>query len=157
MRKQVKTDKGRDVTTHQRTPVSPYQRMFLLTNVSKQIANIYLDQFDKYVKQYIGQFDKGKGRQQNPPYTHIRGKIVRLNKKIKAEKDESARSQMIKTVKVLKQERNKYPSEVKMDPRFKRMKYARYADDCAPRTTPIVGVDAMMMMEEVPPNLVYRN
>ena len=32
-----------------------------------------------------------------------------------------------------------------------------YADDGAPRTTPIVGVDAMMMMEEGPPNSVYRN
>jgi group II intron reverse transcriptase/maturase len=35
--------------------------------------------------------------------------------------------------------------------------YVRYADDGAPRTTPIVGVDAMMMMEEGPPNSVYRN
>jgi RNA-directed DNA polymerase len=33
----------------------------------------------------------------------------------------------------------------------------RYADDCAPRTTPNVGVDTMMMMEEGPPNSVYRN
>ena len=29
--------------------------------------------------------------------------------------------------------------------------FVRYADDCAPRTTPMVGVDAMMMMEEGPP------
>ena len=44
-------------------------------------------------------------------------------------------------------------------PRWKNKKvnFIRYADDCAPRTTPIVGVDAMMMMEEGPPNSVYRN
>jgi len=97
--------------------------------ISPILANIYLDQFDKYIKQYIGQFDKGKRRKQNPPYTHLRGKIVRLNQKIRAEEDESARSQMIKTVKALKLERNQYPSEVPMDDRVRRMKYVRYADD----------------------------
>lgn len=97
--------------------------------ISPILANIYLDQFDKYIKQYIGLFDKGKRRQQNPPYTHLRGKIVRLNKKIKAEKDEDVRSQLIKTVKALKLERNQYPSEVPMDSRVRRMKYVRYADD----------------------------
>jgi len=33
----------------------------------------------------------------------------------------------------------------------------RYADDCAPRTAPVLRVDAMMMMEEGPPNSVCRN
>jgi len=33
----------------------------------------------------------------------------------------------------------------------------RYADDCAPRATPRLGVDAMMMMEEGPPISVCRN
>lgn len=97
--------------------------------ISPILANIYLDQFDKYVKQYIGQFDKGKRRQQNPPYVQIRGKIFRLNKKIKVETDESERQQMIETVKALIQERNRYPADVKMDDTVKRMKYQRYADD----------------------------
>ena len=35
--------------------------------------------------------------------------------------------------------------------------FCRYADDCAPRTAPVLGVDAMMMMEEGPPNSVCRN
>lgn len=39
----------------------------------------------------------------------------------------------------------------------KKYGFVRYADDCAPRTTPMVGVDAMMMMEEGPPNSVCRN
>ncbi len=33
----------------------------------------------------------------------------------------------------------------------------RYADDCAPRTTPVAGADAMMMMEAGPPDSVCRN
>ena len=37
------------------------------------------------------------------------------------------------------------------------LRFVRYADDCAPRTAPVVGVDAMMMMEEGPPNSVCRN
>jgi hypothetical protein len=36
-------------------------------------------------------------------------------------------------------------------------KFVRYADDCAPRTTPIMGADAMMMMEVGPPDSVCRN
>ena len=35
--------------------------------------------------------------------------------------------------------------------------YVRYADDGAPRATSMVEVDAMMMMEEGPPNSVCRN
>ena len=35
--------------------------------------------------------------------------------------------------------------------------FCRYADDCAPRTTPIMGADAMMMMGVGPPNSVCRN
>ena len=37
------------------------------------------------------------------------------------------------------------------------LRYVRYADDSAPKTTPNVGVDAMMMMEAGPPDSVYRN
>jgi len=36
-------------------------------------------------------------------------------------------------------------------------RFARYADDSAPRTTPVLGADAMMMMEEGPPKSVCRN
>jgi len=36
-------------------------------------------------------------------------------------------------------------------------RFARYADDSAPRATPRLGVDAMMMMEEGPPISVCRN
>ena len=36
-------------------------------------------------------------------------------------------------------------------------RFVRYADDSAPRTTPKVGADAMMMMEVGPPDSVCRN
>lgn len=36
-------------------------------------------------------------------------------------------------------------------------RFARYADDSAPRTAPVLEADAMMMMEEGPPNSVCRN
>ena len=36
-------------------------------------------------------------------------------------------------------------------------RFVRYADDSAPRATSMVEVDAMMMMEEGPPNSVCRN
>ncbi len=37
------------------------------------------------------------------------------------------------------------------------IRIVRYADDCAPRTTPVAGADAMMMMEAGPPDSVCRN
>ena len=37
------------------------------------------------------------------------------------------------------------------------IRIVRYADDSAPRTAPVLEADAMMMMEEGPPNSVCRN
>lgn len=34
--------------------------------ISPILANIYLDQFDRYMREYISQFDKGKERKDNP-------------------------------------------------------------------------------------------
>jgi len=47
--------------------------------------------------------------------------------------------------------------ELDMEMERRKLRFVRYADDCAPRTAPVLGVDAMMMMEEGPPNSVCRN
>lgn len=97
--------------------------------ISPILANIYLDKFDKYIKEYISQFDKGIRTRATRPWALNEQRRYRLAKKLKDVKDEAVRTQMIKDVKALRQERNKYPAYDKMDSSFKRLKYVRYADD----------------------------
>lgn len=97
--------------------------------ISPILANIYLDQFDKYIKEYISQFDKGERKRKTRGYGLFEQRRARLAKKLLEEKDENVRRQMIEKLKELKQERSKYPAYNKMDDTYKRMKYMRYADD----------------------------
>lgn len=97
--------------------------------ISPILANIYLDKFDKYIKEYISQFDTGKRTTATRQYRLHEQRRYRLAQKLKNVEDESVRVQMIKEVKALKQERNKYPAYDKMDSSFKKLKYVRYADD----------------------------
>jgi retron-type reverse transcriptase len=97
--------------------------------VSPILANIYLDKLDKYVKDYIKDFDKGKRTTATRQYRLHEQRRYRLAKKLKCETDETVREQMIKDIKELRQERNKYPAYDKMDGSFRKLKYVRYADD----------------------------
>ena len=97
--------------------------------VSPILANIYLDKLDKYVKDYIKDFDKGKRTTATRQYRLHEQRRYRLAKKLKCETDETVREQMIKYIKELRQERNKYPAYDKMDGSFRKLKYVRYADD----------------------------
>lgn len=97
--------------------------------ISPILANIYLDKFDKYIKEYINQFDKGKRRHRSSAARHWEKKKYCLTKKLKIEKDETVRQQLIKQIREIIKERQKYPASDEMDLSFKRMKYVRYADD----------------------------
>ncbi|KAA6317184.1 Group II intron-encoded protein LtrA [termite gut metagenome] len=63
--------------------------------ISPILANIYLDKFDKYMEEYIQNFNKGKRRKGNPIAKQIGSKKHRLCKKLKSEKDETIRRQLI--------------------------------------------------------------
>lgn len=97
--------------------------------ISPILANIYLDKLDKYVNEYIASFDKGKKRQmrrETKDFENARNRIVR---RLKSAKDENQRTQLILELKKIEQERAKIPSCDEMDANYRRMKYARYADD----------------------------
>jgi hypothetical protein len=93
------------------------------------MANIYLDKFDKYVKEYISTFDKGKLKERNPESKKIEKRKHRLVKKLKAEKDVEKRKALLKTVKETDRQRMAIPSNNEMDENYRRLKYVRYADD----------------------------
>jgi group II intron reverse transcriptase/maturase len=97
--------------------------------ISPILANIYLDKFDKYIKEYIREFDKGERTTATRQYKLHEQRRYRLAKKLKCETDETVRAQMIKEVKEIRQERNRHPAYDKMDSSFKKLKYVRYADD----------------------------
>jgi group II intron reverse transcriptase/maturase len=99
--------------------------------VSPILANIYLDKLDKYIKEYANQYNKGKGIQRRPnsDTKRLESKKYWLNKKLKNEKDESVRKQLIKQIKATIQERQQYPASDCMDDRIRKLSYIRYADD----------------------------
>lgn len=48
--------------------------------VSPILANIYLDQFDKYMKEYAQAFDKGEKRRTRKEYNSLNARTVSLRK-----------------------------------------------------------------------------
>lgn len=97
--------------------------------ISPILANIYLDKFDKYIREYINRFNKGETRKGNAQYKLYEQRRYRLAKKLKNEKDEKVREQMTVEIKRLREQRNNYPARNEMDSSIKRLKYVRYADD----------------------------
>ncbi|MEO6850470.1 reverse transcriptase domain-containing protein [Mucilaginibacter sp. UYCu711] len=97
--------------------------------ISPILANIYLDKFDKYIKEYISRFDIGKLRRRSTIALQLGGKKDRLLKKLKLEKDEAVRKQLIEQIKEVIRERQKHPSMDNMDTGIRKLKYVRYADD----------------------------
>ena len=55
--------------------------------VSPILANIYLDQFDKYMKEYATLFDKGESRKIRNEYMNLNMCTVNRRKKRKATED----------------------------------------------------------------------
>ena len=93
------------------------------------LANIYLDKLDKYMKDYIEKFDKGKGRKKCKQTIVLGSKRSRIRKKLKVVKDPTERAELIKQHKSCQKESMLFPSGEEMDTDYKRLKYVRYADD----------------------------
>ena len=116
--------------------------------ISPILANIYLDKLDKYIKEYTAKFDKGKKRKfsrESMDFGNARKRIVR---RLKFVKDERQRTKLILELKAIEQGRAKYPNGEEMDADYRRMKYARYADDF------LVGIigskqDAQQIKEDI--------
>ena len=116
--------------------------------ISPILANIYLDKLDKYIKEYTAKFDKGKKRKfsrESMDFGNARKRIVR---RLKFVKDERQRTKLILELKAIEQGRAKYPNGDEMDAGYRRMKYARYADDF------LVGIigskqDAQQIKEDI--------
>jgi group II intron reverse transcriptase/maturase len=87
--------------------------------VSPVLANILLDELDKFVEQeLIPAQTKGEKRKFNNEYANLMLKARRAKQKGK-----------LKQAKQLRKQAQKLPSQDPHDPQYRRLKYLRYADD----------------------------
>lgn len=97
--------------------------------ISPILANIYLDKFDKYVKEYTESFNKGKRRRLTTEYQRNRNQRNALRWKLEAETDENRKAELKLKIAEKRKEMLDIPATRDMDDTFKRLKYIRYADD----------------------------
>lgn len=97
--------------------------------ISPMLANIYLDKFDKYIKEYAAKFRKGDRRSINPEYWRLNNKKNWLKKKLQKTSDEQIRKSYLYEIAQLNKQMLSTPHKDAMDADFRRMQYVRYADD----------------------------
>jgi len=97
--------------------------------ISPMLANIYLDKFDKYIKEYAAKFRKGDRRSINPDYWRLNNKKNRLKQKLQKTSDEQMRKSYLYEIAQLSKQMLSTPHKDAMDADFRRMQYVRYADD----------------------------
>lgn len=97
--------------------------------ISPILANIYLDKFDKYIKEYAAKFRKGDRRSINPEYWRLNNKKNWLKQKLQKTSDEQMRKSYLYEIAQLSKQMLSTPHKDAMDADFRRMQYVRYADD----------------------------
>ena len=97
--------------------------------ISPMLANIYLDKFDKYIKEYAAKFRKGDRRSINPEYWRLNNKKNWLKKKLQKTSDEQIRKSYLYEIAQLSKQMLSTPHKDAMDADFRRMQYVRYAED----------------------------
>lgn len=97
--------------------------------ISPILANIYLDKFDKYIKEYAAKFRKGDRRSVNPEYWRLNNKKNRLKQKLQKTSDEQMRKSYLYEIALLSKQMLSTPHKDAMDADFRRLQYVRYADD----------------------------
>ncbi|WP_256816084.1 reverse transcriptase domain-containing protein [Cytobacillus sp. Bac17] len=97
--------------------------------LSPILANIFLNEFDEFMKGLIEDFNTGTGRTHNNKYMNKTNMVRQRRKKRKLSNDETRKETLLKEIKQLEKEYRQMPSKDPMDKSFKRLKYFRYADD----------------------------
>lgn len=86
--------------------------------LSPLLANIYLNELDKFVEGLKADYERGAKRRSNPAYTRLKSRRLKL---IESGQSEDA--------KILGKELERLPAVDLMDSDFVRVRYVRYADD----------------------------
>ena len=97
--------------------------------ISPILANIYLNELDKYVEKLKSEFDKGKRRKVSPQSTAIVRQRKKLIKEMQMSNDENEKRSIAKQIAELEKAKISIPYSDPFDDNFKRLVYVRYADD----------------------------
>ncbi len=103
--------------------------------ISPILANIYLHEFDEYMEQKKQEFDQGKARKRGKEWGRITSRLPHHRRMIKALKGENSPevqakiAQHTQIIRELATRQKSLPASDPLDPGFKRLHYARYADD----------------------------
>ena len=97
--------------------------------ISPMLANIYLDQFDKYMAELKSRFDKGRTRAMNPEYVRLSSRRNALSQKLRNTADANERVIILEKIRDLDKVHKSMPCKDLMDADFRRLQYVRYADD----------------------------
>ncbi len=100
--------------------------------ISPILANIYLNELDKYILEYKQSFDCGRTRERNPEHRKLESKKYRLIKKhsdMWGQLSKHEKTETRKEIKKLEKAMSVTPYANPFDPNYKRLTYVRYADD----------------------------
>lgn len=97
--------------------------------ISPILANIYLDQFDKYLAEYKAGFDQGGIRAYNGEYKRLSGNRRTMVLQLQRAGSDDERSKILERIRELDKKHKSMPCKDPMDSSFKRFQYVRYADD----------------------------
>lgn len=97
--------------------------------ISPILANIYLDEFDKFMQRKKDEFDMGKHRKVLKQAERLNGLLQRLRRKLNETTDENEQKEILEKISQAQKERLSTPYTDPMDSDFKRLNYVRYADD----------------------------
>ena len=103
--------------------------MLFRSIISPILANIYLDQFDKYMAEFKKRFDRGNKRAVNVEYRKLSDKRIRLKRKLAKAKTEEEKQSLLESIWELDKVHKSIPCKDPMDENFRRLQYVRYADD----------------------------
>lgn len=102
--------------------------------ISPILSNIYPNEFDKYMEEYIDKFWLGKNRAPNKKYQTLLDRAAWIKRgkytpEASAMLSDEEKQEKIKQVKQFRTQAMKLPSRMQRDENFKRLHYVRYADD----------------------------
>ena len=97
--------------------------------ISPILANIYLDEFDKFMRKYKDEFNRGNERKRNSEYRKIEVQRGNLVRKLKTCVNEVEKEQIVEQIRKIEKARNNVPWGAAMDEDYRRLQYVRYADD----------------------------
>lgn len=97
--------------------------------ISPILANIYLDKFDKYVKEHIKNFNRGERRKRTAEYRKNEVQLGKARSLLKTANSETEKQDAVALIRQLEKERVNIPHSDPMDKDYARLFYVRYADD----------------------------